>query len=186
MAQRIWQGTKMRKSTNTVACLIGLAILGGCAHEGALTYDTADKAGGTATVGFCDLVRNPETYDGRTVRVEAIHRHGFEWSELYCPECTDQKAKVWAELDDRFATSLKSSGNESLREAITGNGFKGRTVKLTAVGKFYGSGGGYGHQGAYEFKLSIDEVEQAEVLMDDSPSPPALPPDIRARAKCLP
>jgi hypothetical protein len=176
----------MREATKTVACLIGLAILAGCTRQGERTYDPSDRAGSAPTVSFCDLVGNPEAYDRRTIRVQAIHRHGFEWSELYCPECTHQKGKVWAELDHRFATSLKSPGNESLREAITGNGPKGRTVKLTAIGKFYGSGGGYGHQGAYEFKLSINEVEQAEVLIDDSPSPPALPPDIRARAKCLP
>ncbi len=39
-----------------------------------------------ATVTYCDLMRKPEQYSGKVVRVSAIYRYGFEWSELYCLE----------------------------------------------------------------------------------------------------
>jgi hypothetical protein len=62
------------------------------------------------SVTFCDLVRNPDKYDGHEVSVRATYRYGFEWQELYCLDCKD-KGKAWLEapfdLDDAAIRPLR-------------------------------------------------------------------------------
>ena len=62
------------------------------------------------SVTFCDLVRNPDKYDGQEVSVRATYRYGFEWQELYCLDCKD-KGKAWLEvpfdLDDAAIWPLR-------------------------------------------------------------------------------
>src|SRR5258708_16468827 len=52
-------------------------------------------------VTFCELVRNPELYNGKEVTVRATYKYGFEWQMLYCLDCLD-KGKAWLELPIDF------------------------------------------------------------------------------------
>lgn len=131
-----------------------------------------------ATVSYCDLMRKPEQYSGKVVRVSAIYRYGFEWSELYCLECVSE-ARTWVDLTESFVSSTKAS----VRKKIGPHGFKGRTVRVVMVGRFDG-GGGYGHMGAYRFRLLVDQLANAEVILNDSPSPNALPKKTLSRIHC--
>ena len=72
---------------------------------------------------------------------------------------------------------------ESIRKKLGDNGFKGRTVRVTLVGKFE-AGGGHGHMGAYRFRLLVDRGEKAQVILNDSPSPTALPKERLSRIHC--
>ncbi|MDQ1637731.1 MAG: hypothetical protein QOF62_1070 [Pyrinomonadaceae bacterium] len=130
------------------------------------------------TVAYCDLVRNPERYNQKSVRVSAVYRYGYEWSELYCLECGTE-SKTWVDFDDSFSSSTKAS----IRKKLGDNGFKGRTVLVTMVGKF-DAGSGYGHMGAYRYRLMVDSVEKADVILNDSPSPSALPKKVLSRIHC--
>ena len=112
------------------------------------------------------------------MRVSAVYRYGHEWSELYCPECTAE-GKTWVDFGESFSTSTK----KSIRKKLGDNGLKGRTVLVTMIGKF-DAGSGYGHMGAYRFKLMVDRVEKANVLLNDSPSPNALPKEVLSRIHC--
>jgi len=123
-------------------------------------------------------MRKPEQYSGKVIRVSAIYRYGFEWSELYCLECVSE-AKTWVDLDESFVSSTKAS----VRKKIGPHGFKGRTVSVIMVGRF-DVGGGYGHMGAYRFRLLVSRVEKADVLLNDSPSPNALPKEVLSRIHC--
>jgi hypothetical protein len=105
------------------------------------------QEGEYATVGYCELIRNPDRYNGKRVRISAVYRYGYEWSELYCLECATE-SKTWVEFTDSFSSSAK----ESIRKKLDDNGFKGRTLLVTMVGKF-DAGGGYGHMGAYRLRL---------------------------------
>jgi hypothetical protein len=62
------------------------------------------------SVTFCDLVRNPDKYDGQEVSVRTTYRYGFEWQELYCLDCKDT-GKAWLEvpfdLDDAAIRPLR-------------------------------------------------------------------------------
>src|SRR6266550_5081055 len=122
-----------------------------------------------AAVAYCDLIRNPDQYNQKLVRVSAIYRYGYEWSELYCLEWR-KDTKTWVDFDESFASSTKAT----IRKKLGDNGFKGRTVSVIMVGKF-DAGGGYGHMGAYRFKLLVSRVEKAYVILNDSPSANALP-----------
>ena len=129
------------------------------------------------TVSYCELMRSPEQYRGKVIRVSAIYQYGFEWSELFCHECLSE-AKTWVDLDESFVSSTK----RNLRKKIGPHGVKGRTVTVTMVGRF-DVGGGYGHMGAYRFRLMVDRLEDAKVIVDDS-SPSALPKEALSRIHC--
>src|SRR5713226_1071230 len=116
-------------------------------RQGDSSWSTVPLAVEVKTVPFCDLIRNPKLYDQKIVRVTAIYRYGYEWSQLYCLDCNDVGA-TWVELDDSFATNTDPKLAKKIRE----NGFRGRTVRIVAVGQFYGTGGGYGHMGSYRYK----------------------------------
>jgi hypothetical protein len=109
--------------------------------------------------------------------VSAIYRYGFEWSELYCLECGNE-AKTWVDFDESFASSTKSG----VRKKIGDHGFKGRTVRVTMIGRF--ELGGYGHMGAYQSRLLVSRLEKADLILNDSPLPNALPKKLLNKVHC--
>src|SRR5438045_3177385 len=81
-----------------------------------------------APVSFCDLLRNPQKYKGEQVRVRATYRYGFEWSQLYCLDCTDQ-GKAWLQIP----SALDEASQRSFRKLPKGAGI----VNLTVQGVFF-------------------------------------------------
>ena len=156
----------------------GIVVVGLLALAATTGPMRARHNGEYATVAYCDLVRNPERYNQKLVRVSGVYRYGYEWSELYCLECTTD-ARTWVDFNEAFSSSTKAS----IRKKLGGNGFKGRTVMVTMVGRF-DAGGGYGHMGAYRFRLLVERVEKANVVLNDSPSPNALPKEVLSRIHC--
>jgi hypothetical protein len=132
------------------------------------------------TVAYCDLIRNPELYDQKVIRVKAIYRYGYEWSELYCGDCL-KEGQTWVDFDESFESCTKPDVAKKLGD----NGFKGRTVSVVMIGKFHGSGGGYGHMNAYRFRLLVSCVEQAKIILNDSPVPTAIPKSLLSSSTCL-
>src|SRR5262245_16601493 len=54
-------------------------------------------------VRYCDLISNPDAYDGKEVRLRAEYRSGFEMSYFADAKCVkrwDPKKLVWVEFDD--------------------------------------------------------------------------------------
>jgi hypothetical protein len=139
---------------------------------------TTTEAQTIETVSYCDLMRQPAQYNGKVIRVSAIYRYGFEWSTLYCPECIDE-TQTWIGFSETFISSTK----RSLRKKIGENGFRGKTVKVKLVGRFDG-GGGYGHMGVYKYRIIVDRLEEAEVILKDSPSPNVVPKEVLQRMHC--
>jgi len=59
------------------------------------------------TVAFCQLLRNPDSYDGKEVRFRATYRYGFEASEFFDPGCFgDEKFTNWVEFDDAVKANM--------------------------------------------------------------------------------
>jgi hypothetical protein len=56
------------------------------------------------------------------------------------------------------------------------------TISVVFVGRFFGSGGGYGHMGAYPYQIVVSCVEMANIL--GKPGPAELPEKILKRAGC--
>jgi len=105
-------------------------------------------------VTFCDLVRNPDKYNGKEVIVRATYRYGFEWSELYCLDCLDQ-GKTWL---DR-TVDLEDTSARSLKKMPKGAGI----VNLTVQGVFV-SGGAFGHENGYHYKIVAHKISDVAVI----------------------
>jgi hypothetical protein len=102
---------------------------------------------------FCDLVRNPEKYNGEEITVRATYRYGFEWSQLYCLDCAE-KGKAWLDtgfLDDASARSLKRAPKYA------------GIVNLTVQGAFV-SGDTYGHLNGYRYKIEAHKLSNVAVV----------------------
>src|SRR6266853_6576976 len=52
------------------------------------------------TVSYCELIRNPNLYAEKLVRVKATWEYGFEMSDLYDPECLGKDHAAWIEMAD--------------------------------------------------------------------------------------
>lgn len=108
-------------------------------------------------VDFCDLIKNPQNFDGSTMRVNAIYRYGMYWSEMYCLECESSNR-----VSVSFANDFDSKTKKKYRKKIRWSDL-GRTVRVTAIGTFSASGR-YGHRGHLRFQLEIERLESAEVI----------------------
>lgn len=112
-------------------------------------------------VAFCDLVRNPEKYNGKEVIVRATYRYGFEWSQLYCLDCLDQD-KAWLEMP----VDSDNTTDRSLKKLPKGAGI----VNLTVQGVFV-SGGTFGHLNAYRYKIEAYKIKDVAVLQNGMKPP---------------
>ena len=127
------------------------------------------------TVTYCDLVRDIEKYKDKTVRLRAIYRFGFEWSNIYCLECLGiESSSTWLDFADEMCDGSKK---------IKGNGFAGRTVRVQVIGKFF-TGGSYGQLGDAPNKFVVSCVEKVKTIAKDSSVPQALPANIREKTRC--
>ena len=87
------------------------------------------------TVGFCDLVDNPQKYDSQIVRTQAIIYYGFEASVLYLPACN--KLDTWASYDPSYDGKAKES--KKLYKILTkGKDNDYRIAEIIIVGRFTG------------------------------------------------
>ena len=126
-----------------------------------LEYSPADVAE-ILNVPFCDLARDPNSYDDRIVRTEAIYFANSENEALYNPTCGFDNADAWVkfdasykvnpEIEERLTEIFRSSRTSSIGEA-----------SVTVVGRFHAPDGkGYGHLNGYRFLFEIMRIEQVE------------------------
>ena len=104
---------------------------------------------------FCDLLRNPDQYNGKEVTVRVTWRYGFEWSQLYCLDCSD-KGRAW--LDTSY--DLDNASIKALRRTPKGAGI----VNLTVEGVFM-SGGHFGHLNGYPYQLVAHKVSHVAIVL---------------------
>jgi len=153
--------------TRLILCLLILAV--GAPSPSTDVARSSDRKD-VPTVAYCDLLRNPDAYNGKQVRITADYRLGFEWSELYCLECWGMEGRTWADFDE--VGSCTRNAVRRLTKAYEG------TFKLTVVGEFQSSGGRYGHMGAYRYQFVVKCVEEAKRLLKGSPIPTYVPPGL--------
>ena len=128
------------------------------------------------TVGFCDLVDNPQKYDSQIVRTQAIIYYGFEASALYLPACN--KLDTWASYDPSYDGKAKES--KKLYKILTkGKDNDYRIAEIIIVGRFTGKKQvafklkdktiymGYGHMNMFPYQFTIMRVESAKAAPDN-------------------
>ncbi len=105
-------------------------------------------------VNFCDLLKNPNDYTDKTIRVKATYQSFFEMSKMYCSDCLQQRG-TWVEFDDDFTDNTK----KVYRKKINNNS----VVNGTFAGKFY-TGKTFGHQNGYDSQFVVQYMESADVI----------------------
>jgi hypothetical protein len=108
-----------------------------------------------ASVSYCALLKSPNLYGGKLLRVKASWQFGFEVTFLHDSQCPDQP-KAWLEfVDDKDACPRS-------KENINAPGKNDTGADVTVVGRLFGPGR-YGHLGAYEFKFVVVCMEEIKI-----------------------
>ncbi|MDQ3635733.1 MAG: hypothetical protein M3405_14670 [Acidobacteriota bacterium] len=123
------------------------------------------------SISYCDLVRNPEKYDGKEVTVFASYRYGFEWQELYCLECQGL-GKTWLEIDD----NITSKTEKIFKKFPKDDG----TINAIFTGTFESSKGPFG-DGSYSFRFLLKEASQARLVSKSSAFPTRLSDKVKRK-----
>lgn len=106
------------------------------------------------TTNFCDLLRQPEKYNGKVVKVRATYRYAFESSQLYCLDCSD-KGKAWLNIP----TDLDDLTEKLVEKMPKGAGI----VNLTVEGVFE-FGSTYGHLNGYRYQIRAQRIRDIAVI----------------------
>ncbi|MBX3291018.1 MAG: hypothetical protein KF855_17040 [Acidobacteria bacterium] len=123
-------------------------------------------------VHICDLIHQPELYDGKTIRVSAAYRYGFEWSEIFCSRCWSRdKNRIWVSFGDTFENSVSRRNKQLLGIKSTSN--EGRTLAVTFHGRFSATSPKDSHASEYSFGFVVEKAEKVRKLFEGSPVPSA-------------
>jgi hypothetical protein len=121
----------------------------------------AEKPVSTAQgITYCELAKNPSSFMRKRIRVRAIYSYMFEVSRLKAPECCPGRDfPIWVE----FSEEVKGSSKRLLRRFP-----KAGSVLATFEGLLEGTGP-YG-DGGYQFKFTVDRIENLEHKTNPSPA----------------
>lgn len=122
-------------------------------------------------ISFCDLVRQPNLYNQRVVRTEAIMIVGYEQSYLYDPACNSADTWSWAERGETYKSIPETEALlDSLLNQEDGQG--ARRARVTIVGRLDASPGKrYGHLDQFRSQFLITHIERVEQLAGNVPWP---------------
>jgi hypothetical protein len=148
--------------------ILGLFTLAVSARSPSTGISVSHDSKEVPTVAYCDLIRNPAVYDKKEVRIKVVYRVGYEWEEVYCPDCFDLDGRTWVEFDE----GIDSCTKRAVRRRISA--WEG-TLSIEVIGEFQSSSGPYGHMGAYRYKFIVKCMEKAKVLLKDARSPNLVP-----------
>jgi hypothetical protein len=125
----------------------------------------AIESSGIPTITFCDLIQNPDLYDGKEVRFRATYLANSEVAAFGDPNCSSKENRTWAEFD---GTSIKSSSGTEIYQKVKEQILCGhcvatnhwRETEMLVTGIFNGSDIGQGRLGEYRFMVTVKNVEE--------------------------
>ena len=139
------------------------------------------------TVAYCDLVREPASYDQKIVRVKVTYVVGFEASIMYDLTCSRKDTWVRFESVSETATNrsvlqkfrrLSDATPERTRDG--GINYPTRRVEVVWLGRFEGVKPaqkigeqtfslGFGHQNYYDYQFNVQRIEKVNPISKDVP-----------------
>jgi hypothetical protein len=131
-------------------------------------FAVAPKVGGTndakngarnedpSAIALCKVLKSPELYKDRTVKVIATYRVGLEASELYCLSCSEGD-RVWVEFDSAESGERVWKNISRLVHKNYG------TVNGVFTGIIH-FGRGFGHLGAYQVQFSVASASTLKLI----------------------
>jgi hypothetical protein len=168
----------MQKNRTTLAVLLVIAT---CAP-----VKSSLKTGSTpsrhapddsqAAIHLCDVLRQPEKYDGKQVTVRATYRSWFENSQLYCLACLD-RGSLWLRA---LATDGEAVPGVRKLLKLARKGQMGVTINGTFTGTFHGPGR-YGHLGISDYEIEVEEARELKLVQRTGVVPERLPEDVKKK-----
>ncbi len=159
----------MRRHLGSLLHPLLALVVAGCAG-GAHLFTTAPLPAGARAVGYCELERDPQRFDGALVLVSAIYDSNRDQAVLLDPGC--RGALTWVELDPGYEPPA------ALRRRLSRLAWSDSArPRLTVLGRFDGRRG-FGAQGRYHRLtiLSLLDVARAAWPVGREASPAAPPP----------
>lgn len=117
-------------------------------------------------VAFCDLLRNPDFYDGKDVRFRAtfVSSSMHLVSTFYDKACNDKNYLTWAEFDE---SSVKASSKPDVirklekEVLLPETNFVTSETELLVTGVFHKPNKtGYGRDYKYRFMITVNSIER--------------------------
>lgn len=120
--------------------------------------------------GFCELLDNSDSFDGKEVEINAILLTGSESAFLYDPSCVTQRRLIWFEPGNE---SVNGKLNQYLVPESPEYRSKGVIrVKADIVGKFQTKKNkGFGHLESFDYLFTITEIKNLMPVTNDVPYP---------------
>jgi hypothetical protein len=173
----------IRVVVRVLICAVTLAASSACASfrqsieqaSAARPFSVAQSNPGNApdtpTVSYCELVRDPQRYQDKVVRVHAQYRMGFEVSYLYDLACVKGKtplehAAARQETWLGFDSAHQSCWQPALAQLHKANGGRGATADVTVVGIFYGAENRHEPAPGGKFQFIARCLERVKITAD--------------------
>ena len=126
------------------------------------------EASDILTVTLCDLVHNPNIFDGKEVRLRATYLSNSKVAAFVDQRCMAKDQRTWVEFD---GISIKASAPAELYEKLEeqilcgkcGGDNKWRETEMLVTGIFHGDDTGHGRLGKYRFMVMVKNVEELGV-----------------------
>jgi hypothetical protein len=157
---------RIRASVYVSLAGVMLVTMYGCAVQGSQGTVVDDPV---ATVTYCELLKHPERFHNKVVRINAIFQQEFEKSSLSDEEgCSKDKAtsataqsETWVSFDKSFVMDGESDEAKTNR-TVSGFG----KWRLTALGRFHRAEGPqrFGHLGCCRYEFALIKIEKSEKL----------------------
>ena len=135
------------------------------------------------TIDYCELLRNPDSYDKKIIRLRALYVRGFEVAAFEHPQC-DEARSVWVEFDQSEPSCTDKKIRKAMQAIFNPPRKRKRGVmeipgperaELLAVGRFEGPRPGipvgtegrrvftgHGHMNEYKYRFVVKCVEQVK------------------------
>jgi hypothetical protein len=141
--------------------------------------DQSTQSSNPISVAYCDLLRKPDFYDRKLIRVKAIYSAHFEMSALRDPTCSRDFLWTWVDFDEKHPTCTKPEVSESFEAAVASNNPETteedtNKAEVVFVGLFEVAHhleirnkiptNAYGHMGMYRFQLTVSCIEGVKPL----------------------
>ena len=126
------------------------------------------EASDILNVTLCDLVHNPDIFNGKEVRLRATYLANSKVAAFVDQNCMARDKQTWVEFD---GLSIKASASSELYEKLEeqilcgkcGSDNKWRETEMLVTGIFDGDDSGHGRLGKYRFMISVKNVEEIGV-----------------------
>jgi hypothetical protein len=117
------------------------------------------------TVTFCDLIHNPDIFDGREVRFRITYLSNSKVAAFVDQNCMEKDKRTWVEFD---GIAIKASAPPKLYAKVEeqilcgkcGDDNNWRETEMLVTGIFNGDDIGHGRLGKYRFLVTVKRVEE--------------------------